>query len=336
MKTLNVYEHAPEGLFDTPAEKLQELLGGPALIYLPGGVEPPLFISVLLHGNETSGWQALCEVMKTGLEALHQPRSVILFVGNVLAAAQGLRSLPDQMDFNRIWRGENEYSALVREVMEHLSRRTLFAALDIHNNTGRNPHYSVLTEVTPQTCGLAFLFSDKAVLVEEPDTVLTRAVAHLCPATTVEVGPVNDPQSAVRTAELLRRYLELQAVLEESPECLTLHRALARVHVVEGATFDFADEADANHLSEDDLVLTAGMEAVNFHPLIAGTEFGFTRKPLHQTLVVLDPQHRDVTAQFLEETHGDISIRRPVIPAMYTTDHAVIRSDCLCYFMEEI
>jgi hypothetical protein len=206
----------------------------------------------------------------------------------------------------------------------------------MHNNTGRNPHYSVLTEITPQNTALAYLFSNKAVLVEEPDSVLTRAVQTLCPATTVEVGPVNDPQSVERSYDLLCRYMDLLEVPSETPPDLILHRAVARVHVVEDAEFDFTDELDEASAVLDDLILTAGMEAVNFHPVSAGTEFGFTRKPLHKVLRVLDPQHHDVTALFLEELHGDISLVRPVIPAMYTTDHAVIRQDCLCYFMEEI
>ena len=337
MTALNILETPPPGLFDTPAQALLQLLGKPTLLYLKGQQEPPIFFSTLLHGNETSGWEACCEVFGEALRSQQTlKRSVVLFIGNLEAAAQGVRSLPGQMDYNRIWRGEHEHTQLVEEVLACLQRQPLFAALDIHNNTGRNPHYSVVTEITPQTTGLAYLFSDKAVLVEEPDSVMTRAVQHLCPATTVEVGPVNDVQSTVRTAELIRRYLELDSVPDNGAENLTMHKALARVHVVDGAAFDFADEADAEQLSGDDLVLTAGMEAVNFHPVPAGTEFGFTRKPLHMTLQVLDPAHRDVTAQFLEEVHGDISLCRPVIPAMYTTDHDVIRQDCLCYFMEEI
>jgi len=327
----------PDGLFDTPAHALLDLLGKPTLIHLRGELEPPVFFSTLLHGNETSGWEAMCEVFGP---ALSKPeplkRSVVILIGNVYAAAEGVRSLPGQMDFNRIWRGEHEHSGLVEQVLGYLQRQPLFAALDIHNNTGRNPHYSVVTEITPQTTGLAYLFSDKAVLVEEPDSVMTRAVQHMCPATTVEVGPVNDVQSTLRTVDLIQCYLQLDEVPTNGADNLTMHRALARVHVVDGATFDFADERDAQRLSEDDLVLTAGMEAVNFHAVPAGTEFGFTRKPLHLALQVLDPEHRDVTAQFLEEIHGDISLSRPVIPAMYTTDHDVIRQDCLCYFMEEI
>ena len=337
MTQLYFPEVPPPELFNTPAHKLLALLGKPTLLHLPGELEPPLFISTLLHGNEISGWEAACEVFGEALrDGQRLRRSVILLIGNVEAAAQGVRCLADQSDFNRIWKGENEYSDLVREVLGYLSQQHLFAALDIHNNTGRNPHYSVLTEITPQNIGLAYLFSDKAVLVEEPDSVLTRALQPMCPSTTVEVGPVNDQQSTLRTVDLLRRYLELDEVPTNDAEDLVMHRALARVHVVDGVGFGFADDADTERLRQDDLVLTAGMEAVNFHAVAAGTEFGFTRKPLHLSLQVLDPAHQDVTAQYLEEIHGDISLRRPIIPAMYTTDHDVIRQDCLCYFMEEI
>ena len=323
----------PEGLFQTPARHLHDKLNGPTLLYLPGEIGPPLFVSVLLHGNETSGWDALCEVLG---DSPTLARSIMLFIGNVEAAELGVRSLPGQDDFNRIWRGENVHSPMVNELLQKIAEQPIFAALDIHNNTGRNPHYSVITEINAKAMGLAYLFSDKAVLVEEPDSVLTRALQGLCPATTVEVGPVNDDQSVVRTVDLLRRYLELEEVPEEVPDNLTLHRAVARVHVLHDIEFDFADEMDAARLTTDDLVLTAGIEAVNFHPVPQGTEFGFTRLPLSHTLRVLDPLHRDVTAQFFEEEHGVVSLARPVIPAMFTTDHAVIRQDCLCYFMEEL
>ncbi len=333
MSHLHTPAAVPSGLFSTAAHQLTEVLPGPTLVRLAGERNPPLFLSVLLHGNETSGWDALCEVLARKQPL---PRSVLLFIGNITAAAQGQRSLPGQMDFNRIWRGANAESGLASAVLSALAAQPLFAALDIHNNTGRNPHYSVLTNVTRHTAGLARLFSDKAVLVEEPDSVMTRAVAKLCPATTVEVGPVADPRSTARTVRLLDAYLALDRVPEENPAELKLHRSLARVHVAEGVAFDFADEAEAARLMQDDLVLTAGMEAVNFHPVPAGTEFGFTRRPLKHTLRVLDPEHNDVTDQYLTEQHGDISLLRPVVPAMYTTDHEVIRQDCLCYFMEEL
>ncbi len=45
----------PAGLLETTPRDLEAVLGGPTLIHLPGDREPPLFISVLLHGNEPVG-----------------------------------------------------------------------------------------------------------------------------------------------------------------------------------------------------------------------------------------------------------------------------------------
>jgi len=184
--------------------------------------------------------------------------------------------------------------------------------------------------------GLAYLFSEKAIYVEEPDTVMTRAVHSLCPATTIEVGPVGDRQSDIRTFELLQRYMDLDEIPQQDQSNLRLYQAVARIHVMDDIDFDFADEMNGARLATDDLILTAGMEAVNFHAVPAGTEFAFTRRPLHHTLRVVDPGHRDVTDTFLTELHGDVSLQRNVIPAMYTLDHDVIRQDCLCYFLEEV
>jgi succinylglutamate desuccinylase len=334
---LKIYERPPEALFSTPAPQLEQLLGGPALIHIEGQARLPLFLSVLLHGNETSGWQALCEVMSEIMsqQAILQ-RDLILFIGNVAAAAQGVRSLPGQMDFNRIWRGEHGMTALASDVLDELAHQPLFAALDIHNNTGRNPHYSVLTEVTPQSIGLALLFSEKAVLVEEPDTVLTRAVQHFCPSITVEVGPVGDPESTFRTVDLLQRYLALEQIPAGVLQDLQLHNSLARVHVKPGVRYEFADHLVQGHLSDYDLVLTAGMEAVNFHDVSRDTEFAYSQQPMHEVLQVLDNNHKDVTSEFLQSDNGHITLKRALVPAMYTTDQVVIAQDCLCYFMEQI
>ena len=334
---LQFFERPPVALFSTPAHELENLLGGPALIHIAGRQTPPLFLSVLLHGNETSGWQALCEVMSNLASADGRlQRSLILFVGIVAAGAKGVRSLQGQMDFNRIWRGEHGMTVLASQVLDRLAQIELFAALDIHNNTGRNPHYTVLTQINSATVGLALLFSEKELLVEEPDTVLTRAVQQFCPSTTVEVGPVGDPQSTARTVSLLEHYLTLDEIPQADAAGLQMHHALARVHVRPGVSYEFADQVSEAEFSQYDLILTAGMESVNFHPVAADMEFGFSRKPLAQTLQVLDPLHRDVTSQFLTDKNGHVTLVRPLVPAMYTTDKAVIAQDCLCYFMERI
>ncbi len=338
MLEFSVLLEPPPGLFETPAARLVEKLSGPSVVVVKGDVEPALFISVLLHGNETSGWDAMCQFMNSQRAQQAPRRTLILFIGNIEAAAEGVRSLPGQVDYNRIWRGSpnTEEGRVAEELLAWLAGIPLFAALDVHNNTGRNPHYSVLTSITPHTLGLANLFSDKAVYVEEPDTVLSRALERFCPSTAVEVGPVRDVQSDARALALIESYAELRLLPTLQADEINLYRAVARVHVQEGVLFDFVDEVDEAQQLVDDLVLTGGLEAVNFHALPAGTPVGMTHMPLGRVLSVLDPQHRDVTQRFLSEENGLITFSRSVTPAMFTIDHDVIRQDCLCYLMERM
>ena len=156
------------------------------------------------------------------------------------------------------------------------------------------------------------------------------------PTVTVEVGPVNDVQSDMRAAKFVEDCLALDEVPETPREALKLHRSLARVHIPADIVFDFVDDVPQGMEASEDLILTSGMEAVNFHPLPAGTEFAAVRAPLNSVLKVLDAAHNDVTHLYFEETHGIVTLRQPVIPAMFTTDHDVVQQDCLCYFMERM
>ena len=170
---LKILTEIPPGLLDAPAEQLLQVLGGPAAFEVPGEQDTPLFLSVLLHGNETSGWNALRRYLKLNPRP---PRTLLIFIGNVFAAEQRLRTLPQQQDYNRIWKDATGPEAeMVGELLAWLGDRELFASVDLHNNTGHNPHYSVITDLTPENHALAFLFSETAVYVEEPDSVKRQA-----------------------------------------------------------------------------------------------------------------------------------------------------------------
>lgn len=329
---LRIHRQLPAGLLDCDATELHDHLGGPALIALQGEAEPALFVSVLLHGNETSGWEGVRRYLaQTPL----LPRSLTLFIGNTEAARAGMRALPTQPDFNRIWRdAQGQGGALAAAVQSAIADQPFIASIDLHNNTGHNPYYSVVTDLEAHNLGLAHLFSDKAVFVEEPDTVLTRIFTGRCPAVALEVGPVGDPRCADRVHDYVQRCMELEAIPEAAPDQLSLFRTRVRVHIRDEVSFRFeGDEA-----SEDPapLVLTGGVEAVNFHVLSAGTVFGTSRLAVDQVFKVLDVDHQDVTASYFEHDGEAILLKQDVVPAMYTTDPYVVRQDCLCYFMERM
>lgn len=316
-------EGLPPGLLDVEARALNDRLGAPTLLRLKGRERTPIFISVLLHGNETSGWDGLGQVLRRRAAAL--PRDLLILIGNVEAAAAGVRTLPGQADFNRIWRPASGIGA---EVLAGIADEPLLAVVDLHNNTGQNPPYAVLTDLSPGSLGLACLYeSGVGVFVEEPDTVLTRAFAGRAPSVALELGPVADAQAVPRAV----RYLDKLFALGEMPtgrmDDLRLFRTLARVHPPVDAAFGFSGIGEGDL----DLVLDAAIEASNFRALPAGAEFGMARNGFN--LQVLDNQHQDVTDRFLEVRDGRIRTTRALVPAMYTTDAQVVRQDCLCYLM---
>ena len=91
---LQQLESLPDGLLDAGARDLDGLLGAPTLIHLPGARQPALFVSVLMHGNETVGWDAIRGLLLERLARFGEPRlprALSLFIGNVSAAASGVR-----------------------------------------------------------------------------------------------------------------------------------------------------------------------------------------------------------------------------------------------------
>ena len=319
--TLSCIEGLPPGLLDVEAPALNEWLGGPTLLRLKGPERASILISVLLHGNETSGWDGLRQVLRRHAAL---PRDLLILIGNVEAAAAGVRTLPGQADFNRIWRPA---SGVASEVLASIGDEPLMAVVDLHNNTGKNPHYAVLTDLSPGSLGLARLFGGLGVFVEEPDTVLTRAFAGRAPNIALELGPVADPEAVDRANHYLDKLLALENAPTGRIDDLRLFRTLARVHPPADAAFGFSGAGEGDL----DLILDGGMEASNFRALPAGAEFGVARNGVN--LQVLDNRHRDVTDRFLEVRNGRILAAQTLIPAMYTTDEDVIRQDCLCYLM---
>ena len=141
---LHELDHIPEGLLSLPTSRLHELLDGPTLIHLSGRHSAPLFVSVLLHGNEDTGWEAM-RALLAKYQNRDLPRSLSLFIGNVTAAQSGARHLEGQPDYNRIWlEGNTAEHQMAARIVEIMRERNLFASIDIHNNTGKNPHYGCI------------------------------------------------------------------------------------------------------------------------------------------------------------------------------------------------
>jgi len=329
---LSVLDALPCGFLDCGARDLHLLLDGPTLIELPWERGPPLFVSILLHGNEDSGLGAVQRVL-SDYEGRRPPRSLMLLVGNIEAARHGLRRLDEQPDYNRIWPGTPDHgdaaeARIMAEVHARVMKQRAFAAIDVHNNTGRNPHYAVICNVDAHTLGLAALFSNRVVCFRGIKGTQTASFSQLIPAITAEFGIPGEPANAKAGARLLDAALNLEELPEGAAgRPLELYHTLGVVRVREHVTLGFG-------AGEADLRLDPALDQMNFRELGPGTVLGETDHCM--PLRMVDEAGRDITQQYFETVGGKLSLRKRAVPAMFTRDPLIVRQDCLCYLMERI
>ncbi|WP_018995062.1 M14 family metallopeptidase [Thioalkalivibrio sp. ALJ2] len=323
----------PDGFLDATPQNLHECVPEPTLIHLEGQRSPAVAVVLLLHGNEPVGLQAVQQLLRhyTGKPL---PRALTLIIGNPRAAAVSQRHLDEQPDFNRIWPGTEQAGSpeaeRFAEVCRRLEQRGLFAAVDLHNNTGRNPHYACINRLDPAFMNLAALFGRTVVYFTRPRGVASMALARIAPSVTLECGPPNDGSGIQHAFEMLDAVLHLDHFPEHPPRAgdIEIFHTVAQVRVRPGLQAGL----DAQH----DVRLEPDLDRLNFQLLPARSTLVHIRPEVDSPLVAIAEDGSEVTAQYLE-THGDeIQLKRAAMPSMLTLDSRVIAQDCLCYLMEPL
>ncbi len=327
---LTVVDQIPEGFLDVAPQRLDEVLAGPTLLHLPGERAQPLFVSVMLHGNEPTGLLAIQALLRQ-YAGERLPRALSVFVGNVAAASLRQRRLEGQLDYNRIWAGGTAEEALMAAtVVREMARRRPFASIDIHNNTGLNPHYACINRLDHRFLRLARLFSRTIVYFTKPEGVQSMAFSALCPAVTLECGQPDQPYGAEHATHYLKRVLNLDGIdaAELAPAEYDLFHTVAVVKVPERFSFGFGSE-------EVDIELLHEIDHYNFNELPAGTCFGRIHN-LDARLLCQGEAGEELGERYFRYRDGRIELATPAMPAMLTLDERVIRQDCVGYLMERL
>jgi succinylglutamate desuccinylase len=331
---LNELDHLPDGFLNTEARELHRILPGPTLIHLPGRRPEPLFVSILLHGNEDTGLLA----MQTVLDKYAQqelPRALSLFIGNIEAAREGARRLGSQPDYNRVWPGAEGAAGpehdMMQQVVGIMAGRNVFASIDLHNNTGLNPHYACINRLEHAFFHLARLFSRTVVYFNTPKGVQSEAFAAICPAVTVECGKPGGQSGVEHAAAFVEAALHLSAIPAHplARHEIDLFHTVAVVKVAENIEFSVGGQAADLRLIED-------IDHLNFRELEPGTRLGQVSPGCSVPLLAWDDAGNEIGQRYFEQMDGQLLTRRAAMPAMLTRDTRIIRQDCLCYLMERI
>lgn len=354
MLKLQELRNIPDGLLTLEkVSDLHEILPQPTLIHLKGTIKEPLFVSVLLHANEDTGFFAIQALLKRYQEKV-LPRSLSIFFGNIEASKEGVRHLDNQPDYNRVWPGtdypESEETQLMQAVTNSIAAKKPFASIDIHNNTGENPHYGCINQLTPQFLRLSSLFSRIVVFFETPKGIQTMAMSKLCPSITIECGKPHQADGIEHAIDFVETILHLKTLEHQTTHKLDINvfHTVARITIPKSNSFSFSNNSlnlkknnslKNNQLIEDqntDITFTADIDRTNFTELSANTVFAKIRPKSNARLIAWNDQEQDVSDHYFIIDGENLTLSKSVIPAMLTLDKKIVRQDCLCYLMENI
>ncbi len=338
---MSYFNHFPDGLPDRLLElddlELLEELERPTLIRVPGsGEQAPRGVATLLHGDEDTGYRAVMRILRRRPELRGD---MYVVVGNVRAAlADGgfrHRFLDDQEDFNRIWGREptTRLRLAAQGILGELREAKIASMVDIHNNSGTNPFYAIVTRLDRESLTLATTFTTTVLHWDLGVGTLMEALDDLCPAIAVECGMAGRQDSLSFAVDGLRRHLAAAPPADDPADRdFDLLGDLRKVVVRPEVRFRFGGA-----LGEDvDFVVEQDADAHNFRPVPAGHVLG--RVPSREAcpLVVEGPDGQEVTERYVAvEEDGEVVTTRPFTPVMMTRTAEAARKDCLFYIATE-
>ncbi|MEE9354677.1 MAG: M14 family metallopeptidase [Methylococcaceae bacterium] len=329
---LQQLDYVPEALLTAKPEQLHDSFPHPTLFHLKGKQTQPIFVSVMLHGNEPTGFLALQTLLKK-YQQQTLPRSLSFFLGNTLAAKEKMRRLPEQPDYNRVWPGteqaQSPESLMMKNIIANMQQRQILLSVDIHNNTGLNPHYACVNKLDDPFLQLASLFSRLVVYFTRPKGVQSAALAELCPAVTLECGQPGQHYGVDHAVQFLETCLTIDHLPDRpvAPRDIDVFRTVAQVTVKKDCRFSFNDDSV-------DLLLSRELEKLNFTEVATGTIFGKVANLNELPLIALDQSGTNRTDDFFDLESNHLIFKKKAMPSMLTLNETIIRQDCLCYLME--
>lgn len=328
----------PDELLGLGPMSLLEALQRPTLVRVPGrGEQAPRAVATLLHGDESTGLMALRRILERRLTYAFD---FYVLIGNVRAAiADGgfrHRYLDDQEDFNRIW-GINDPTTHLRmaadRILEKLRGAEIESLIDIHNNSGNNPFYAIITRDRPIVVNTATFFTTTLLFWDMEAHTLMEALEDECAAIAVECGLPGRPESLAFAVDALRRYLGAGPMhTDEVRRDYDLLGGMRKVIVRPEVAFRFGGE-----LSDDvDFVIDGEADVHNFVRVAAGHVLGHVLPGAAMPVQVLDHAGGDVTAEHFTIDGGRVIVAQDATPVMMTRTVEAARKDCLFYLADEL
>ncbi|NIQ01049.1 MAG: peptidase M14, partial [Nitrospinaceae bacterium] len=167
--------------------------------------------------------------------------------------------------YNRIWNGgETPEHALADQVVDTVTRDGIFATVDVHNSSGKNPHYACINRLENPYVNLGRRFSRTLVYFTRPAEVLSCRFAPYGPSISIESGLPGEPQGVQHVAQFLEECLRGESIpgeAIENPDCDLYHSTVC-IRVPRRSTVGFE-----NNGSNLDFCFIENLDLINFSEL---------------------------------------------------------------------
>lgn len=310
-------------------------LGGPAWMTVKGKDSSRRRVIVtLLHGNEPSGLKAIHTLLREGVEP--ETDLGILVAGADAALYEPLlshRYIPGERDLNRCFAPPRAgaQGALAGAILDLIHDYAPEAVVDTHNTSSHSEAFSIAVNHTEENAGLASLFTDIHIILDQSLGTLLEHLDPAIPAVTVEFGGFMDPNADWLARETLHRFIAAHNLTSTNVAVIDLLTHPLRLETQRHLTVTYSSSIDTNA----DLTIINTIDQLNFRRIEPGTPLGWFKEKEHQNLVAPDRFGIDQYDACFDQTDGLLCARVPMKLFMATTDPVVANTDCLLYFTPE-
>ena len=306
-------------------------LSRPVAIEIPGkDTSRCRVVSVLIHGNEPSGFFAVYEFIKKEV----QPVTNLSIVISSIRAAKvppvfSHRVVPGEFDLNRrfgVLDCHNRVTELARHITEYIRSLCPEVIIDLHNTSGNGPAFSVSISDHPVIRQVATLFSEQMIVTQLNVGSLMEQNFN-CPVVTVECGGAEDPVAHRCALDGLLKFSQLSLRTEQSELPMKVYMHPVRVKAVEGVSLTYERQEN----SDFDLTLLFDIEKFNNNVLPIGASIGWVGRELADCLTAIDDFGYQVVHNFFAVKDNQIIAKQALQIFMATARRDIALSDCLFY-----
>lgn len=320
---------------DSPEQWLTQLAHPTAIEITGQNPHSWRIASVLVHGNEPSGFFAAHKFLKRHLQQDSEQTltNLAIVVASVRAARHEPqfthRHIPGEFDLNRRFgfhESHDNVTELAKNIREYIVARQPQYVVDLHNTSGNGPAFAVSVNDTPVARQLTSLFAD--------DLVVTRLVVGSlmeqslgCPIITIECGGAQMSEAHRIAFDGLSRFAFTTSLEGTDASDIQVYHHPVRVKALPGISLDHK----TTHDDDVDITLDKTIERYNFGVTNAGDQLGWLNRNIRECLTAINDHGDEMVDNFFKVENDKLIVRRKLRLFMATGRTDIALSDCLFY-----